>query len=38
MEENFDNKASVEEEEDIIINESTTRLFIRLLEDDRFIK
>ena len=38
MEENFDNKVSVEEEEDIIINESTTSLFLRLLEDDRFIK
>ena len=38
MEENFDNKVSVEEEEDIIINENTTKLFIRLLEDDRFIK
>ena len=34
---NFDNNASFEEE-DIRIAESTTSLFLRLLEDNRFIK
>ena len=36
--ENFDNNVPFEEEEDIRITESTTSLFLRLLEDNRFIK
>ena len=38
MSENFDNIVPFEEEEDIRITESTTSLFLRLLEDNRFIK
>ena len=38
MSENFDNNVPFEEEEDIRITESTTTLFLKLLEDNRFIK